>query len=134
MTVIVAALTAGAVAGAQGTAATAVGELYSGLKALIASRFRGKPAAEAALRKFETDRETWKPVLEAELVRSRVDVDEQVVAAARRLMEVHDPSGAQAGKYRIDLRGAQGVLAGDHNVQHVTFTTPAPQQRDTPPQ
>ena len=59
VTVIVAALTAGAVAGAQGTAATAVGELYSGLKALIASRFRGKPAAEAALRKFETDRETW---------------------------------------------------------------------------
>jgi len=37
-----------------------------------------------------------------------------------------DPEGTDAGKYRVDVRGAQGVQIGDHGTQTNTFTTPPP--------
>ncbi|MGI9000936.1 MAG: hypothetical protein ACR2GH_04650 [Pseudonocardia sp.] len=35
-----------------------------------------------------------------------------------------DEAGSQGGKYRVDLRGAQGVQVGEHNAQTMTFTSP----------
>ena len=43
--------------------------------------------------------------------------DPDVVTLAGRLMELADPAGAGAGKYAVDLRNAQAVQVGDHNVQ-----------------
>jgi hypothetical protein len=40
-----------------------------------------------------------------------------VVEAAQRLMALLDAAGTRAGKYTVDLRGAQGVQIGDHNEQ-----------------
>jgi hypothetical protein len=40
------------------------------------------------------------------------------------LLALLDPTGTRAGKYMVDLRGAQGVQVGDHNTQTNTFSTP----------
>jgi hypothetical protein len=57
-----------------------------------------------------------------------MDSDREVEAAAKKLMAMVDPDGAAAGKYTVDLRGAQGVQVGEQNTQTNTFgpSTQAP--------
>src|SRR5215469_7800729 len=43
------------------------------------------------------------------LAETGTDADPAVIEAARHLMELLDETGARAGKYNVDLRGAQGV-------------------------
>jgi hypothetical protein len=47
-----------------------------------------------------------------------------VIEAARQLMVLLDEAGVRAGKYDVDLRGAQGVQVGDGNQQVNLFSTP----------
>jgi hypothetical protein len=56
------------------------------------------------------------------LVRTAAVDDRRVIEAAQRLMALVDEAGSKAGKYTVDLRGAQGVQVGDHNTQHNTFS------------
>ena len=56
------------------------------------------------------------------LTDSGATTDEQVIAAAQRLLELMNPAESAAGKYRVDLREAKGVQVGDHNTQHNTFS------------
>ena len=124
VSLIVGALAAGALKGAEKTAGEAVKDAYAGLKALVARLVKGRPAAETALVAYEDKPQAWGPALEAELVAVDAGADEQVAAAAQRLMALVDPAGSQAGKYVVDVRGGQGVQVGDHNTQANTFTTP----------
>jgi hypothetical protein len=50
--------------------------------------------------------------------------DEALLAAARRVMELLDATGAATGRYQVDARGAQGVQIGDHGTQTNTFGGP----------
>src|SRR5664280_2307950 len=109
------ALAAGAVAGVSETATTAVKDAYKGLKNLVARRLAGRPAAEVALAEHEQDPETWGAPLGKELTQAGATTDPEVVEAAKKLMALVDPEGSTAGKYKVDLRGAQGVQVGDHN-------------------
>jgi hypothetical protein len=124
VSLIIAALAAGAVAGAQTTAAEAVKDAYTGLKAMVRRRLTGRTAGEVALQQHETKPQQWAPALEAELIGARAGDDAAAVEAAQRLMSLLDPAGSQAGKYLVDLRGSQGVQVGDHNSQTNTFTSP----------
>jgi hypothetical protein len=124
VSLIVTALTAGAVAGAQGAATDAVKDLYSGLKALVRKRFTGRAAGEVALEQHEAKPEQWEKALEAELVEVAAGSDAELVRTAQQLMELVDRSGSQAGKYLVDVRGAQGVQVGDRNQQTNTFGAP----------
>src|SRR4051812_40801641 len=96
ISLIIAALAAGAVAGAQGTATQAVKDAYQGLKALVQSRFRGRASAATALDKHEAKPEAWRGALEAELVDAHADQDTAVVDAAQRLMALLDAAGTRA--------------------------------------
>ena len=49
---------------------------------------------------------------------------DQLLEAAQSLMSLVDEAGTRAGKYTVDLRGAQGVQVGDHDTQDNTFNTP----------
>ncbi|WP_232343893.1 RIP homotypic interaction motif-containing protein [Actinoplanes awajinensis] len=113
MELIVTALSAGAAAGLTDTASTAVKDGYAALKRTLWPWVRGD--ARQALETDVIDGE----VLEAELVASGADVDEQVLAAAQHLLQVVDP--ANATKYRIQITDAKGVQVGDHNTQTNTF-------------
>jgi hypothetical protein len=126
VSLIVAALAAGAVAGAQNTATEAVKDAYTALKALLGRRLSGRASGEVALAQHEAKPQQWGSALEAELVEVKAGDDPAVVEVAQRLMALADPTGSQAGKYLVDLRGAQGTQVGDHNIQHNTFSTPPP--------
>jgi hypothetical protein len=120
--VIAIALAAGAGAGVQNTASAAVQDAYEGLKALIRRRVSSEPAAELALDANETEPAVWLARIGASLTAAGADRDEEVLAAAGRLLELTDPAGLTAGKYHVEVRESKGVQVGDHNSQHNTFS------------
>jgi len=119
--VIVAALAAGAVAGLSEVARTVVVDAYAALKDLLRGRLAGRPEAQQALEGRETEPGRWRAVLGDALTASGADADEQVLAAARRLLAVADPDGTRVGKYQVDASHARGVQIGDHNTQTNIF-------------
>jgi hypothetical protein len=119
--VIVAALAAGAVAGSTEMARSAVTDAYTGFKNLLRGRLVGRDAAQQALDAVETEPGRWRALLGTDLAESGADDDERVLAAARGLLDLTDPEGVRAGKYRVDVHDSKGVQVGDHNTQTNTF-------------
>lgn len=113
------ALATGTAAGVKDTASAAVKDAYDGLKAMVKSVFAGQGKAEMILAEHEADPETWKAPMVAQLVETGVSDD--LVAAAQALMSLIDAEGTQSGKYKVDVRGSQGVQVGDGNTQNNTF-------------
>ena len=140
VTLIVAALVAGAATGSKDIAGSAVRDAYNGLKALLIKRFRNKAAAQptavgasavdpvAVLEAYEATPDGSNVPLEDALKHAGADHDEEILAAAKGLLELADPQGAAAGKYQVDLRGAQGVQVGDRGQMTVNIGATAQQQ------
>jgi hypothetical protein len=126
VSLIVAALAAGAAAGAKDTVTSLVKDAYAGLKALVRRHFAGRSSGEVALERHESNPEAWRSALEAELADAGAGRDNDLLTAAQRLMALLDPEGTRAGKYQVDARGAQGVQIGDHGTQSNIFNTPPP--------
>jgi hypothetical protein len=101
----------------SGSAADALSAAYGKLKRLVADRFAGNASAEVALLEHAADPETWRAPLAMALQDTGAGVDEAVIVAAQELMLLLDALGARAGKYEVDVRGAQGVQVGDGNQQ-----------------
>jgi hypothetical protein len=121
ITLIVAALAAGASAGAlsalQDDVKDAVTSAYSKLRGLLKKRVEGNQAAEVALVKYEANPKTWEAPLADELKELGVGDDAEIVAAAQALMELVDRAGARAGKYNVTIKNSKGVQVGDGNIQ-----------------
>ncbi|HSV66019.1 MAG TPA: hypothetical protein VLJ59_08975 [Mycobacteriales bacterium] len=113
-------------AGVSDTAKAAVQDAYEGLKRLVKARFSGRPAVEVALAGHEADPQTWEKPLARALTDSGAVADDAVIAAAQELMRLVDEDGSRPGRYRVDVRGAQGVQVGDHNRQANVFQAPPP--------
>jgi hypothetical protein len=137
VSLIVAALAAGAAAVGRDLASSAMKDGYSGLKSLLVTRLRRtpdrRPSASpsgvdpvAVLQSYEDKPDSWKAPLEDTLRDAGADRDQEILAAAKALLEQLDPQGAASGKYQLDLRGAQGVQVGDHGQMTVTFGAAAP--------
>lgn len=114
VSLIVTALTAGAVAGAQNTATDAVKDAYAGLKELVHRRFKGRPSGETALEQHEIRPHAWQGALEAELVEVDAGRDGALIDAAEQLIALTD---TQPGRYRVYVRESQNVQIGDYNTQ-----------------
>jgi hypothetical protein len=54
------------------------------------------------------------------LTKADTGVDDKLVAALK-VLELIDPAGALASKFRVLLHGNKGVQVGDHNTQTNTF-------------
>ena len=121
ITLIVTALAAGATQALQDTTSAMVKDAYARLKALLRKRLGGDPGSEMVLARHEQAPETWEAPLRAELARTGAGGDGELIAAARALLDLV----SQAGKYTVDVRGAQGVQIGDHNRQDNVFNAPA---------
>ena len=121
ITLIVTALAAGAAAGMTDTASSAVKDAYAGLKALVGKRLAGRPDAGLVLARHAEAPTTWEGPLAAELSAAGADADAGLVQAAQALLRLADESWYRAGKYGVDVRGAQGVQVGDRNVQRNVF-------------
>jgi hypothetical protein len=126
VTLLVTALALGAAEGVRESATTAVRDAYSSLKKLLASRFAGNSSGEMVLAEHEKQPETWRAPLTQAVTDSGAATDPAVVEAAQRLMVLLDEAGARAGKYTVDLRGAQGVQVGDQNQQANVFDAAPP--------
>jgi hypothetical protein len=121
VSLIVAALAAGASAALKDTAGQAVRDAYVGLKALVKRRVAEKPLAQEVIDKHGEAPEVWEKPLREELAAADVADDEELVRAAQKVLAIVDPSGAQAGKYNVTIAGGKGVVVGDHAQVHMTF-------------
>ena len=122
ISVIVAALVAGAFSAVKEMAGTAVEDAYAGLKEIIKSRFSGNAAATTALEAHETDPETWDKPLRKSLAEIEPEKDAEMLDAAQSLLEVADPEGTSSGKYSINVSGnVQGLVQGDHSQVTMNF-------------
>ena len=100
--------------------AAGVQRAYGGLRDALKRRLAGKPAAQDAVEQYVADPEALRN-LEVHLRRAGADRDRAVLDAAAWVLRLADPAGAAAGKYAVNLVGAQGVQVGDQNIQHNTF-------------
>jgi hypothetical protein len=121
ITLIVAALAAGAALGITDTASSAIKDAYAGLKSLVRERLGDGPKAEMVLAGHEQAPETWRVPLMAELDQAGARNDSGLVSAAEALMHLVGEAEVRAGKFTLDVRGAQGVQVGDRNTQHNVF-------------
>ena len=124
ISMILAALLAGAAKGLGQSAANAVQDAYAGLRDALRRRLAGKPAAEDAVEQYTSDPEAWKGNLEVHLKQAGADRDQAVLDAAASVMRLVDPAGAGTGKYSVNLAGAQGVQVGDYGRQKNVFNAP----------
>ncbi|MFJ4653401.1 hypothetical protein ACIP5Y_19230 [Nocardia sp. NPDC088792] len=121
VTMIVTALAAGAAKGAGESASTAVTDAYRALKAGLARVFGGNAPAELVLAQHGTDPDAWQGPLTKLVTETGADRDEQILTAARKLLELSDSSGSRAGTYVVNAGGANIANIGDHARQNNTF-------------
>ncbi|MEV4345218.1 hypothetical protein AB0J83_12145 [Actinoplanes sp. NPDC049596] len=107
---IVTALAAGASAGVSGAATQAVQDSYAQLKALL-----GRALKRGEIETLEAEQAApgvWRAKLEGPVTEAGADRDEQVLAAARDLLDAVAP-----GRYQVQITDSRGVQVGDHNHQ-----------------
>jgi hypothetical protein len=117
ISLVLAALLAGAATGVGKSATSAVQDAYAALRSALGRRLADRPAARAAVEQYAADPDAWQGNLEVHLQQAGVARDQAVVDAASRVMRQADPAGSSAGKYTVNLAGAQGVQVGDDNTQ-----------------
>lgn len=117
ISLIVAALTAGASAALKDTASDAIKDAYAGLKTLLRRKLGAQPDVQSTLDKHEEAPEVYEKALEHELGNAAIADDKEVVAAAQELMAQIDPEGSRAGKYVVTVSGGKvGAIGDDANV------------------
>jgi hypothetical protein len=129
VTLILAALAAGAASGAGDTAAQAVKDGYAGLKALLKRKFAGNAKAEETLAEHEADPDTYEKPLAKQLKETRADQDAEILAAAEQLVAAAQQAGVRT-KYHVTVndQGQVGAI-GDH----AQVTMNAPIRPQSPP-
>jgi hypothetical protein len=116
VTLIVAALVAGAAAGLKDTASSAVKDAYNGLKGLARRRLAGHPDGELVLARHEQDPQVWDKPLAQELTAAEAGDDPGLVAAAQELMALVDAAGSAAWKYQVSASDHSVAAGGDVNI------------------
>jgi len=124
ISVLLAALAAGAAAATKDTASQAMKDAYAGLKALVKKRFEKKPQAEMALAEYEKDPDTWHKPLQKSLVETEADRDEAIVRQAELLLKLVNPQQASQGKYNVQIGDGKGIVIGDNPQVTQTFGEP----------
>lgn len=123
VTLIIAALAAGAAAGLQDTASTAIKDAYSGLKSLIRSRFgRHGQDIDKELTAVDEKPDTDPAPLAAKLRTIDAGHDEDLVRAATELLRQADPDGKwQRQVLNINISGSKGVVGSNTGTVTMNF-------------
>jgi hypothetical protein len=115
VSVVVAALVAGAVKSTEGVAEQSLNDAYEGLKSLVRGFFKDWPAAEVVLQEHEKDPETYRAPLAKQLQESGAAQDSQVLEEAQKLLALADPEGTRNAVYNIgNITAQQGGVAAAH--------------------
>lgn len=125
ISLIIAALIAGAEKAAGKTVENAATDAYNILKALIKHKFAGDKKAEFVLEEHEIDPETYEAPLKKKLAEAEVDKDEKIIKAAQELLkQVKTEESAAVGKFKVEFQGeVKGIQMGDHDRQTNTFAS-----------
>jgi len=124
ISMIVSALTAGAVAALQETAGTAINDAYQGLISLVKKKFGKDTKAVTALEGHAEDPDTWQKPLEKSIQESGAAEDKDVLEAAQKLLELVQ-STQSSSKYDIKIEGdVQGLVQGDNAKVTMNFNEP----------
>lgn len=130
VTMITSALAAGAVSALKETAGTSIKDAYQGLVSLVRRKFDQDKQAQQILESHAEDPDTWQKPLEKNIQESGVAKDQDVLAAAQRLLDLlqaHDPTS----KYLVNIQGdVQGFVQGDKANVKMTFTQEASKKKD----
>jgi hypothetical protein len=123
ITLILAALAAGAASGAKDTAADAIRDAYGALKGLVHRKLQGDPAKELVLEQHEKDPEVWKEPLKKALTDSGADQDQAILEHAQSVLD-QIPPGSEVANYVNNIYGGQvvGWVQGKGNT--VTINNP----------
>jgi hypothetical protein len=106
VTLILAALAAGAASGAKDIASDAIRDTYGALKSLVQRKFHGDEAQELVLDKHEEDPEVWKEPLKKALTETGADKDEEILERAKALLEQIPPE-SETAKFISNVYGGQ---------------------------
>lgn len=123
VSLIIAALAAGAMAGMKDTAGQAVQDAYAGLMKLLRRRLAGNRQAEAML--DQSEHRPGADQVQAQLaqhlrVAGAAD-DAELLKAAQAVLRRADPAGTRAGKYDVRITGGKGIVVGDAATVTMTF-------------
>lgn len=121
VSLIVAALAAGAALGLKDSASAAVKDAYESLKVLVRKRLAVRKDGALVLARYQETPQVWEGPLVAELTASGAENDAALAAAAHALMLLADEERYRSGKYQVDAQGSQGVQVGDHSIQRNVF-------------
>jgi hypothetical protein len=126
---IVAALSAGAVAGATDTAKKAVADAYEGVKSLVKKKFGGDSDAAEAIDKLEAKPHSdgRKQTLTEELEAVNAASDPELVSAVQSLLELI--RALPQGEKHIQFAQGTGIAQADRGST-ATVTMHAPRKRD----
>lgn len=108
-----AALAAGAGTDAADTRSGAVRDTHARLKSLLSSRLAGHRQASEALQAEETQPGVWRSRIGDDLNASGAAADQEVLAAARRLLAL---LGDDAIKYWVNVRRSRDAPVGDQQA------------------
>jgi hypothetical protein len=126
---IVAALSAGAVAGATDTAKSAIADAYNSLKSLIKTKFGPDSEAAEAIDKLEAKPDSGgrTKTLAEELQAVNSSSDPELASAAQSLLELIRP--LPQGEKRIQFAQGTGIAQADRGST-ATVTMHAPPRKD----
>ncbi|MCT9933803.1 hypothetical protein N5079_26670 [Planotetraspora sp. A-T 1434] len=121
LSLVLAALAAGATAGLSDTASAAVKDAYEGLRGLIARKLGDGDDAE--LVEYEADpSEENAAVLRARIAEIKAHHDEPIVEAARSVLVLARADQTGSGKFVNNIEGGvRGFVQGDHANVRMTF-------------
>lgn len=141
ITLILAALAAGAGAGATEAAQTAIGDAYAGLKGLILRRFGKDTKAASALAMFESNPDdTIASYLSPHLLEYQMEDDTEILSSAEGLLAIAKSSASGAASVaftgsisqRADRGGAAQIGGNTGSIR--TSYTEAPRPSRNPGQ
>jgi len=115
VSLIVAALTAGAVAAATDVTTQAIKDAYTGLKSIILTKFGQKPAVQSAVEQLEQDPESkgYAMVAQEQLQKAGAGQDQEIVAKAQTLSDLLKQAGLSGGGvYTAHLSGSGAIAQG----------------------
>ncbi len=122
LTLILTALGTLAATGGQSFISEAAKDAYMALKTRVQQKFAGKPGAEIVLQEHEIDPNTWEVPLKKALIEAQVDQDQEIIAAAQKVMTRVQPQQAAMGKYNVQITGnVQGFAQGDNQQVNMHF-------------
>jgi hypothetical protein len=115
VTLILAALAAGAASGAGEAATQAVKDGYAGLKGLLQSKFAGNAKAVETLADHEADPAAYELPLAKQLALTGADQDAEIVAAAEEVVKAANGAGIKT-RYNVTVSGGKVGIIGDHGT------------------